>query len=92
LQIEKDVKQRGINRVHFVGAKIPQKLVDVLQTRREVVTVLKIYCRKSLPRMGVHERQGSPVRRRSVGGSERCENERGDSAKEPTAVKVAAVA
>jgi len=57
LQIEQDVQQPGIDRMHLIGTEIPQKMVDVFETRREIVAVLKIHRRKRLARMSVNERQ-----------------------------------
>jgi len=43
--------------VHFICTEIPQQMVDALETRHEVITVLKINRRQGFARVRVYERQ-----------------------------------
>jgi hypothetical protein len=74
--------------MYFVGAKIPQEMVDALKARWQVVAALKIDRRQGFPRVGVHERQRPCIYGRGVDDAPRCKSERRDTTNKSPPIKL----
>src|SRR5665213_755441 len=91
VQLEQNIQQSRVDRMDFVGPKIPQQVIDLLETRRNVIAVLIIGRRQFLAGVRVHERQRPLITARRAARNKRHEGKRDNATCKSATIKLRAI-